>query len=79
MLNPLFWHKEVMGEGVKAVSFGFNQMNLQSIASSVSPKTKFPWPCSMRQLLKEGYFKDAYFFKGIFRDTMVYTLVKPKL
>lgn len=77
MLHPDLWGKGYAKEAIKEViEFGFRKIGLHSIEAFVNPGNK----ASIGLLLsvgfvQEGYFKEDYFFRGKFLDTVVFSLV----
>lgn len=76
-LHPSYWGKGIMKEAIlEVLQFGFNEMKLHSIeariaigniaSASVLEATGF---------VKEAYFKEDFFFRGKFEDTIVYSLL----
>ena len=68
-----------MSECLKTVlSFGFNQLHFHSIEADINPDNDV-----LRQLLKkhgfkqEAYFKENYFYNGVFLDSEIYSLLHP--
>ncbi|TKC02078.1 GNAT family N-acetyltransferase [Pedobacter cryotolerans] len=77
MLNPDYWRKGIISEAlIKAIAFGFKNINLHSICADVSPENN-----ASRQILlkhgfeKEAYFKERYYFQGKFLDSEIYSFV----
>lgn len=59
------------------LNFSFNQLNLHSLEARINPEN-IP---SKKLLLsfnfiKEGYFKQDYFYNNAFMDTEVYSMLK---
>lgn len=78
-LRPEYWNKGVVSEGLNAVmDWAFNQLNLHTIEANLDPNNK----ASERVLqkagfIKEGYFKEDFYFRGKFYDTLTYGKVNP--
>lgn len=77
-LMPEFWGKGYMSEAIKTIiNFGFNDLNLHSIEANINPNNN-----SSRKLLqkigfeKEAYFKENYYYNGIYLDSEIYSLLK---
>ncbi|HMS66211.1 MAG TPA: GNAT family N-acetyltransferase [Ignavibacteria bacterium] len=76
-LLPEYWKKGIMTEAINAMSdFAFNKMNLHSIEANVDPENTG----SIRLLekcgfIKEGHFKESYFFNNKFLDSVIYSKV----
>ncbi len=74
-LHPGFWRKGIMKEAIlEVLRYGFNEMKLHSVeariaigniaSASILEATGF---------VKEAYFKEDFFFRGKFEDTIVYS------
>ena len=78
ILNPLFWKKGIMKEALNAtIQYAFTQTALHSIEANIDPanraSAKLLESCGFVQ---EAYFKENYYFNGIFKDSIIYSLVK---
>jgi len=79
MLHPDHWGKGLMTEAIYRVTdYGFGMLGLHSIEARADPNNT----ASIRLLektgfIKEGYFREDYFFRGKFLDTAVYSLLAP--
>jgi ribosomal-protein-alanine N-acetyltransferase len=78
MLFPNFWGKGVMSKCIKVViDFGFNDMQLHSIEADINPANE-----GSRKILQkfgfrsEAYFRENFYFNGVFMDTEVFSLLK---
>ena len=78
MLNPDFHGKGVMKEALdKALEYGFKVLNFHSIEAVIDPEN-----ISSEKLLqkagftKEAHFKENFFYKDEFLDTVIYSLLK---
>lgn len=75
VLHPHYWGKGIMKEAIlKVVEYGFETMQLHSIEARLQAENN----SSAAQLevtgfVKEGYFKEDFFFDGEFQDTLVYS------
>jgi len=80
-LHPAYWNKKIMSEVlVKIIAFGFSELNLHSLEANVNPENK----ASIRLLeklgfVREAYFRENYFFRGKFLDSVIYSLIAPKM
>lgn len=78
-LHPAYWNRGFISEAIPAVvAYAFGPMQLHSIEARIGPENG----ASARVLekagfTKDGYFKEDYYFKGVFKDTAVYSIVKP--
>ena len=79
VLHPAFQAKGIMHEAITAVlHYGFNTMKLHSVEARVNIENS----ASIRLLensgfVREGYFKEDFFFRGQFLDTGVYSILAP--
>lgn len=80
ILNPNFHGKGIMKEASdEAIKFGFEKMNFHSIEAVIDPKN-----VASEKLLqklnfeKEAHFKENFFYKNEFLDTVIYSLLKTK-
>jgi [ribosomal protein S5]-alanine N-acetyltransferase len=77
MLHHDLWGRGIMKEALLAIiDFGFSSIKLHSIEASINPGNA----ASAKLLestgfVKEAYFKEDYFFKGEFLDTVIYSLL----
>lgn len=78
MLSPEYWKKGIMKEALlKVIDYGFDAMRLHSIEAHISPENT----ASSRILIatgfvREAYFKEDFFFNGVFSDTAIYSRLK---
>ncbi len=77
VLHPSWQGKGIMNEAMQAVlHYGFNDMKLHSVEANVNPEN-IP---SVRVLerynfVREGYFRENYYFNGRFIDSAIYSLL----
>lgn len=78
-LDPDYWQQGIMSEVLTTVlDFGFRQMRLHSVEANVNPHN-----LPSRKLLEkhgfvqEAYFRQNYFFRGQFLDSVIYSLLAP--
>lgn len=74
-LHPDYWRQGIMSEVLATVlDFGFRQMKLHSVEANVNPDN-----LPSRKLLEkhgfvqEAYFRQNYFFRGQFLDSVIYS------
>ncbi|MCD6013385.1 MAG: acetyltransferase, ribosomal protein N-acetylase [Flavipsychrobacter sp.] len=79
MMDTRHQGKGLVSEALKAVlQYGFNIMGLHSVEAHVNPENT-----ASRKLLEannfkqEAYFKENFYWEGSFRDTVIYSLLKP--
>lgn len=77
-LMPDHHRKGIMNEAVQLVlAYGFDQMELHSVEAQVNPFNDASIALLLKNnFVKEGHFKENYFWKGKFSDTGVYSLLK---
>lgn len=80
-LLPEFWGKGYMTEALNAfLKFGFEKFGLHSITANVNTENE-----KSKQLLlrlgfkKEAYFRESYFFNGVYLDSEIYCLLERDL
>jgi len=71
--------KGLMQEAISAIlSYGFNTMNLHSVEANVNPENAASIKLLERnQFIREGYFKENYYYDGKFLDSAIYSLLTP--
>ena len=77
MLHPGHWRKGIMKEAIaRVVKFGFDSMKLHSIAAQVDSGNKASiLLLEASGFIREGFFKEDFYFRGKFYDSMVYSLL----
>lgn len=77
MLHHDFWQKGIMKEVIKPViEYGFTSMMLHSIEANINPANAASQVLLEHTgFVREGYFKENYFFNGVFSDSAVYSLL----
>lgn len=79
-LHSDYWQQGVMSEAMtKVLAFGFEMLKLHSVEANVNPHNQ----ASRRLLEKHGfvqeaYFRQNYFFRGQFLDSVIYSLLTPE-
>lgn len=72
------WRKGIMREAaMKVMAFGFEALNLHSIEANINPNNI--GSASLLESLgfvKEAHFKEDYFFRGKFLDTVIYSILQ---
>jgi ribosomal-protein-alanine N-acetyltransferase len=78
-LLPGFQKKGYMQEALTAVlDFVFNSMRLHSIEGVVAPDNRSSIKIlEKNHFVREGYFRENFFYNGKFLDTAVYSLLNP--
>ncbi|MEO6231414.1 MAG: GNAT family N-acetyltransferase [Ferruginibacter sp.] len=78
MLSPDYWKKGIMKEAIlKLIEIGFTDIKLHSIEAHINPDNK----ASASVLLSTGFKREAclkenFYYKGLFRDTEIYSLLQ---
>jgi ribosomal-protein-alanine N-acetyltransferase len=77
LLDPAFQGKGIMNEALgKVIDFGFNELHLHSIVAEVNPSNASSIKLLERNhFVREGYFRENYYYNGKFIDTAIYALV----
>jgi len=75
VLDPAHWRKGIMKEAILAVlDYGFIKMGLHSVEARLSPANIASVAVlESTGFIKEAYFKEDFFHKGKFKDTVVYS------
>jgi ribosomal-protein-alanine N-acetyltransferase len=81
MLQPEFWQQGIMKEALNAViNYSFNELKLHSIEAQINPEnTASAAILTSAGFIKEGYFKENFFFNGKFGDTAVYSKLQSNI
>jgi ribosomal-protein-alanine N-acetyltransferase len=79
VLHPDHQGKGLMQEAMTTVlDYGFNKMHLHSIEANVNPANTASIKLLERNnFIREGYFRENYFFNGKFLDSAIYSLLAP--
>ena len=77
MLLPEYWQKGFTKEAILKVNdYGFHEMKLHSIEARISPKNiGSATVLEKTGFVREAYFKEDFFFDGVFEDTAIYSLL----
>lgn len=78
MLNPAFQKQGFMQEALTAIlDYGFNTLNVHSVQAIVDPDNAASIALLERMhFIREGHFKEDFFYGGKFLDSVYYGLVK---
>ena len=78
VLHPVYWGKGFMKEAIDRVAlFAFGPLEFHSIEANINPGN-----ASSENVLKkcgfkkEAYFRENYFYKGKYLDSVIYSLLK---
>ncbi|MEO6668780.1 MAG: GNAT family N-acetyltransferase [Ferruginibacter sp.] len=78
MLHSDHWQKGIMKEAVSmSIDWAFAKTEIHSIEANINPGNE-----ASAALLKsvgfeqEAYFKENYYFNGVFKDSIIFSLVK---
>ncbi len=77
MLFPEFQGKGLMHEALAIVlRYGFKKMNLHSVEANCNPgNTKSIRLLENNNFIREGFFKENYYYNGKFLDSSIYSLL----
>lgn len=75
VLDPAHWRKGIMKEAIlKVLDYGFGQMGLHSVEARLSPgNIASAAVLESTGFKKEAHFKEDFFLRGKFEDTLVYS------
>ena len=78
ILNPNFHGKGIMKEATeRALKYGFEILNFHSIEAVIDPNNSSSEKLLQRTgFTKEAHFKENFFYKDAFLDTVIYSLLK---
>jgi [ribosomal protein S5]-alanine N-acetyltransferase len=78
VLHPDHWRKGIMKEALfSVIDYGFGPLGLHSIEARLSAGNKSSAAVlESTGFVKEAYFKEDFFFKGQYSDTLVYSRLK---
>jgi len=74
-LAPAYWRKGIMKEAIlEVLEYGFTTMGLHSVEARISARN-IPSSAILEStgFVKEAHFKEDFFFRGKFGDTIVYS------
>jgi len=80
MIHPSLQGKGLMQEAIAAVlQHGFNTMKLHSVEANIKPNNTASKKLLERNgFVQEGYFRENYYFNGVFSDSAIFSLLAPK-
>ncbi|HSC37593.1 MAG TPA: GNAT family protein, partial [Chitinophagaceae bacterium] len=79
LLSPAWQRRGLMQEAMeKVLDYGFSVIGLHSVEANVNPDNE----ASIRILeknhfVREAYFKENYYYNGVFKDSVIYSLLTP--
>lgn len=78
MLLPEYFNKGYMTEAIRTANdFAFNGMKLHSIEANINPDNKASEALLIKTgFKKEAHFKENFYFNGVFKDSVVFSLLK---
>lgn len=79
MLHSAYWRKGYMKEAVLAsIKWIFKNTDVHSIEANINPGNE-PSESLLKStgFIKEAYFRENYYFNGVFKDSIIYSLIKP--
>lgn len=77
ILHSDHWRQGILSEAIKPViEFAFMEIGLHSICANINPLNIASRQLLLRQgFVKEAYFRENYYFNGIFHDSEMYGLI----
>ena len=77
-LDPKYWGKGYMSEAFqRLISFGFQKLHLHSLEANINPHNESSGKILLKHgFVKEGYFRENFYFDGKFLDSEVYSLLE---
>jgi [ribosomal protein S5]-alanine N-acetyltransferase len=78
MLHSDYWQKGIMKEAVKAsIDWAFTRTDIHSIEANINPDN-LPSAALLKSVgfVQEAYFRENYYFNGVFKDSIIFSLVK---
>ena len=80
LLHPSLHGKGFMQEAIESVlRYGFADMKLHSVEANVKPGNVPSEKLLKRNgFVQEGYFRENYFYNGVFGDSQIFSLLAPK-
>lgn len=78
MLHSDYWQQGIMKEAVKiSIDWAFSKTQIHSIEANINPGND-PSAALLRSVgfVQEAYFKENYYFNGVFKDSIIYSMVK---
>ena len=78
MLLPEYFNKGYMKEAInEVIKFSFYKLNIHSIEAQINPANAASAAVlKSTGFIQEAYFRENFYFNGVFKDTAVYSLVK---
>lgn len=78
MLLSNYWQKGIMKEAVNVtIDWAFSKTDIHSIEANINPGND-PSAALLKSIgfKQEAYFKENYYFNGVFKDSIIFSLVK---
>lgn len=77
MLHTCYWNKGIMKEAMQVViEYGFRSLQLHSIEAHINPNNIASAKLLEKTgFVKEAHFKEDYYFKSKFLDTVIYSML----
>ena len=78
MLLPEYFNKGFMKEAInEVIKFSFHRLNLHSIEAHINPANAASAAVlKTTGFVREAYFRENFYYNGVFKDSAVYSLVK---
>lgn len=80
MLRSDYWRKGIMKEAVNiSIKWLFANTETHSIEANINPNnTPSAKLLESTGFVQEAYFRENYYFNGVFGDSAIYSLIRPK-
>lgn len=80
MIHADYWRKGIGKEAlIKVIDYGFKTMHLHSIEAHINPEnTASARVLESTGFMRDGFFKESFYFNGAFGDTAIYSLLAGK-
>jgi len=80
MMIPAYQGKGLMTEAITEVTrYAFDKIKLHSIEANVNPANQASIAVLQKtNFVREGYFKESFYYKGKFLDSAIYSLICSK-
>ena len=78
MLLPDYFNKGYMKEAIsEVIKYSFYRLNIHSIEAHINPANAASAAVLKNTgFIQEAYFREDFYYNGVFKDTAVYSLVK---
>jgi [ribosomal protein S5]-alanine N-acetyltransferase len=79
MLHIDHWRKGYMHEAIQAgLNYAFKQLKFHSVEANADPRNEASTAILEKcGFVREAYFKENFFFNGVFQDSVIYSILSP--